>query len=68
MMLVMQVAAASGLVAFASSQGGAYVAPAIGAASYTIATINNSFDRNIHGVLRFLDSPVSICSVSSAAL
>ena len=60
MMLLMQIAAASGLIVFATSMGGAYVVPAIGAAGYTVATVNNSFDKSLHGLLGFLDSPVSI--------
>ena len=40
-------------------QGGAYILPAICTAGYTVATINNSFDRNLHGLEGFLDSPVS---------
>ena len=43
-------------------QGGAYIPAAIGSAAYTVATINNSFDRNLHGLLGFLDSPVSLTS------
>ena len=34
--------------------------PAIGAAGYTVATVNNSFDKSLHGLMGFLDSPVSI--------
>ena len=40
-------------------QGGAYTAPAIAASAYTVATINNSFDSNLMGMVGFLDSPVS---------
>lgn len=34
--------------------------PAIAAAGYTAVTVNNSFDKNLHGLIGFLDSPVSI--------
>lgn len=34
------------------------------AAGYTVATINNSFDRNLHGIIGFLDSPMMITIVS----
>ena len=33
--------------------------PAIACALYTLATANNSLDRNLHGLIAFLDSPVS---------
>ena len=40
-------------------KGGAYIPAAICTAGYTVATINNSFDRDLHGLVGFLDSPVS---------
>ena len=40
-------------------QGGAYIPAAIATAGYTVASINNSFDRQLHGLIGFLDSPVS---------
>lgn len=34
--------------------------PAIAASAYTLASTSNSFDRNLHGLLGFLDSPAMI--------
>ena len=34
--------------------------PAIATAGYTVASINNAFDKNLHGLVAFLDSPVSV--------
>lgn len=44
-------------------EGGAYIPAAIGAAGYTIASINNSFDRQLHGLIGFLDSPFMITAL-----
>jgi hypothetical protein len=42
---------------FAMNQGGAYTMPAIAATAYTVATVNNSFEGNLMGMIGFLDSP-----------
>lgn len=42
---------------FALTQGGDYVMPAIATTSYTVATVNNSFEGNLMGMIGFLDSP-----------
>ena len=34
--------------------------PAIAATAYTVATVNNSFEGNLMGMIGFLDSPVSL--------
>ncbi len=34
--------------------------PAIATAGYTVMSINNAFDKNLHGLVAFLDSPVSV--------
>lgn len=62
-MHLIQLISTVGLGAFAATQGGAYVAPAICAAGYTVATISNSFDRDLHGVVGFLDSPFTITAL-----
>jgi len=51
------------LGAFAFNEGGSYVPAAIGAGAYTVATISNSFDKHLHGLLGFLDSPFMISAV-----
>jgi len=40
-----------------------YIVPAIAAAGYTVASVNNAFDRNLHGLVAFLDSPFMIMAI-----
>ena len=55
-----EVLSAMMLVLIAAGTGGSMmVVPAIAAGAYTVATVNNSLDRNLHGLIGFLDSPVS---------
>ena len=37
-----------------------FTLPALVATGYTLASVNNSLDKNLHGLIAFLDSPVSI--------
>ena len=50
------------------AQGGGYTAPAIAASTYTLATINNSFEGSLMGMIGFLDSPVSIFVISGLSI
>jgi len=45
------------------NEGGAYIPAAIATAGYTVASINNSFDRQLHGLIGFLDSPFMITAL-----
>ena len=60
MILMMQVASSVGLGLFAGiNETSAYAVPAVACAGYTLASINNAFDPDLHGLIGFLDSPVS---------
>ena len=59
LMITLQFIACGGLAAYAGAEAGGYIVPAIAAAGYTAATVNNAFDPNLHGLMGFLDSPVS---------
>ena len=48
-----------GLGLYAAQGQSGYLAPAIGAGVYTVVTINNAFDKKLHEMMGFLDSPVS---------
>ena len=49
-----------GLGLFAGiTESNQFVVPAIACAAYTAASTNNAFDNDIHGLIGFLDSPVS---------
>lgn len=62
-MHLIQVISTVGIGAFAASEGGSYIPSAICAAGYTVATISNSFDRDLHGIVGFLDSPFTITAL-----
>jgi hypothetical protein len=38
-------------------------APAVAAIGYTVCSVNNAFDRNLHGVMGFTDSPAMILMI-----
>jgi len=45
------------MLMFAIYNSGAYNAPAMAVTAYTVATVNNSFEGNLMGMIGFLDSP-----------
>ena len=57
-MLTFEMLASFMLLVLAAGQDG-FALPALVATGYTVASINNSLDKNLHGLIGFLDSPVS---------
>ena len=51
---------ASLTLCFIAMSTGTLMVPAIAATTYTVASVNNSLDRNLHGLIGFLDSTVSL--------
>ena len=58
MMLALEMVASFTLVTMAMGNS-EMVVPAIAASGFTVATLSNSLDRNLHGLVGFLDSTVS---------
>jgi len=64
MVLMSQIAATVGLGLFAGiTESSTFVLPAIACAGYTVASVNNAFDKDLYGMVAFLDSPVMILMI-----
>ena len=66
-MLTFEMLASFMLLLLATGQDG-FILPAMVATGYTVATVSNSLDKNLHGLIGFLDSPVSKKSSISLSL